>query len=379
MTRFVVVGNPENRRVTMWQDALARRGLPPARVVRWLDLARGEDALSRVPSEPALVRIDSFGEDFEVTRALLQRGYDDARAFGCWTLTPDDVRALRYDRGRILAPRQEHLGFLRVLGDLSRALVARPELVPLAAPASLARLFDKAACSRAFAEAGVPVPAALPGIDSPEALRRTMQDACIQRVFVKLGCGSSASCLALFEHAAEGREWLFTSMEIAGDALYNSLKPRRYRDRAAIDRLLSFLFREGSHVEEHVPKARIGSRWFDLRVLVVAGEPAFTVVRKSMHPITNLHLGGVRGTREELEAAVPADVRAAAYESCRVVARLHDGLHVGVDVMFTAAADGHRVLEANAFGDLLPNLQRDGLSVYEWEIVAALDFRRRAI
>ncbi|MEO6775629.1 MAG: hypothetical protein ABI467_21890 [Kofleriaceae bacterium] len=28
----------------------------------------------------------------------------------------------------------------------------------------------------------------------------------------------------------------------------------------------------------------------------------------------------------------------------------------------------HRVLEGNAFGDLLPNLERDGLDVYGWQI-----------
>jgi len=54
----------------------------------------------------------------------------------------------------------------------------------------------------------------------------------------------------------------------------------------------------------------------------------------------------------------------------------HECLHLGVDVMFTAPLRGarpeHVVLEANAFGDLLPNLMCDGLSVYEWEIRAAV-------
>jgi hypothetical protein len=36
--------------------------------------------------------------------------------------------------------------------------------------------------------------------------------------------------------------------------------------------------------------------------------------------------------------------------------------------MWRADRKSHVVLEANAFGDLLPNLERDGLSVYEWEI-----------
>jgi len=164
-------------------------------------------------------------------------------------------------------------------------------------------------------------------------------------------------------------------MEIDGERLYNSLRPRRYKDSKSIDRLLTFLLSEGSHIEEHIAKARIGSppRFFDTRMLTVApGKVAFTVVRTSPHPVTNLHLGGARGTLEELEEAIPADVLAAAHESCAKVFAAHDCLHIGIDVMFSAARDAHFILEANAFGDLLPNLERDGLSVFEWEIRAAL-------
>ncbi len=42
---------------------------------------------------------------------------------------------------------------------------------------------------------------------------------------------------------------------------------------------------------------------------------------------------------------------------------MHDCLHVGIDLMYDESFEGHRVLEANAFGDLLPNLKRDGLSM----------------
>jgi hypothetical protein len=75
---------------------------------------------------------------------------------------------------------------------------------------------------------------------------------------------------------------------------------------------------------------------------------------------------------DALIAAAPASVRDAAMESCRRVHAAHQCLHVGVDLMYEAGYTGHRVLEANAFGDLLPNLRRDGLSVYEWEIREAL-------
>lgn len=377
---FVILGNPENRRVGLFQDALARQGQPPAHVIRWIDLAREEGAAERLFAELAgeessIVRIDSFGEDFDVERELLVRGFEDARGLGAWAVTPEEVRALPYDRGRIFAPRQQHCGFLRVLGEVERALAKRPWLRVLSAPRSIERLFDKRACAVAFADAGVPIPRPLGGVSTADELRAHMAETGTSRVFVKLSCGSSASCLALYDwHPSRpGEAWLFTSMEVAGENLYNSLRPRRYRDLRTIDRLLAFLFREGSHVEAEVPKARIAGRFFDTRMLVVKGEVAFTVVRKSQHPVTNLHLGGTRGTLAELEATVPRDVLAAAHESCRKVFAAHECHHIGVDVMFTADLEGHRVLEANAFGDLLPNLERDGLDVYEWQIVKALE------
>jgi hypothetical protein len=375
---FVIIGNPENRRVSLFQDALVRQQQPRARVIPWRELAAGqgaaEAAIARLPNDPALVRIDSFGEDFDVERLLLARGFEDAEALGAWAVPPDEVRTLAYDRGRIFAPRQAHCGFLRVLAEVERALGARPWLHVLSAPRSIERLFDKRACAVTFAEAGVPIPEPLGPVNSAGELRARMTETGISRVFVKLSCGSSASCLALYDwEASRARDaWLFTSMEIDGANLYNSLRPRRYRDPAAIDRLLEFLFREGSHVEAHVPKARMGGKFFDTRMLAIAGEVAFTVVRKSQHPITNLHLGGTRGTLAELEALVPPAVLAGAHESCRKVLAAHDCLHVGVDVMFTADLTGHRVLEANAFGDLLPNLERDGLDVYEWQVRRAL-------
>ena len=139
-----------------------------------------------------------------------------------------------------------------------------------------------------------------------------------------------------------------------------------------VEAALAFLLREGSQVELALPKARLRGDYFDCRVLVVRGEPAFTVVRQSRHPITNLHLGGKRGDLSYFLSEVPPRELEAAMETCRQVARVHDCLHVGIDLMYDEFFEGHRVLEANAFGDLLPNLKRDGLSVYEWEIRAAL-------
>jgi hypothetical protein len=370
---FVVIGNPENRRVTLFQGALARQGLPAATVVPWRALAEDARALAALPSGPALVRIDAAGEDEAVERAFLARGYHDARAAGTATIAPAALAALAPARGRIICPRQAHLGFLRVLAEIAAVLETRPRWRVLNPPAEIATLFDKRETWRRYSALGIPVPPALapaPRCD-PGALREAMHARGWRSVYVKLSCGSSASCLAVYR-SGQGGEALMTTIEQARDGWFNSLRVRRVSAPERVAEILAFLLREGAQVELNLPKARLDNRFFDTRVLVIAGQPAFTVVRTSTHPITNLHLGGRRGSLDALLAAAPEAV-AAGMETCARVAAAHPGaLHVGVDLMYTPGFRSHAILEANAFGDLLPNLTRDGLDVYEWQIRAAL-------
>jgi hypothetical protein len=186
-------------------------------------------------------------------------------------------------------------------------------------------------------------------------------------VFVKVASLSSASCLAIFSHRPRG-EYALTTVEDTGSARYNTRRLQRLRDPAAIDRLLSFLLAEGAQIERAVGKARAEGGYFDLRVLVVDDEAAFTVVRVSPHPITNLHLGGRRGDLDGLRRRIPPGAWRAAIESARRVQRHSGAFHVGVDLLFEPDLTRHRVIEGNAFGDLLPNLERDGLDVYGWQI-----------
>lgn len=366
--RFIILGNPENRRVTLFQEALVSLGHRPAHVVSWLEFLRDPAALADVPIDEAVVRIESFGENFEVEKALLELGYPDAVSAGCTAIEPDRVRRLVHDTGLILAPRQHHLGFLVALRRLEKLFAERPAWRPMSAPASIAELFDKRLTSRRYEALGVPVPTRIEGVQDVDSLRRAMRHAGCRAAYVKLSCGSSASCLVLFELHGAGRESLFTSIELAKTGWYNNLRVRRIVEHARVNEVLDFLLREGSHIEHSVPKAKLDNAYFDCRILAIRGEPVFTVVRQNKHPITNLHLGGWRGELSALEAAAPREVIAAAHESCRAVAREHDCLHVGIDLMYEPGFTGHRVLEANAFGDLLPGLKRDGRSVYQWEL-----------
>ncbi len=367
---FLIIGNPENRRVGLFQAALHARGRPPATVVSHLDAIRGE-VLADLPEGPALVRLEATGEDPEVERALLGLGHGDAVRAGVGAIDPDALAALPPAPGRILCPRQHHFGFLRYLERLQQVFDRRPEWRILQPPSQVRQLFDKRFTSRRYAAAGIPVPESLDGVTTPDELRQAMRGRSWRSVFVKLACGSSASCLAVYRLTGGV---VMTTIRRTPDGWFNCLKVQRVGDRDGVGEILAFLLREGSQIERTVPKARLDGDLMDCRVLVIAGEPAFVVVRQSTHPITNLHLGGWRGSFEALRRAVPARSWAAAMDSCRRVAAQHRCFHLGVDLLFEPGFHRHRILEANAFGDLLPNLTRRGLDVYEWQIEEAARF-----
>jgi len=347
----------------MFQDALVAQGFAPARVVPWIELCE-PGAPARLMAGDPLIRIDSCGEDDDVERALLRRGEAAARAEGVPAIAPAELAEIPREVGRILYPRQQHLGFLAVLAEIEAATAGARVLPPAAA---IRELFDKFVASQKWRALGIPMPEALPRVTQPDQLRALMRECAWATVYVKLTSGSSASCLALFTHTAK-REEVITTVEDTGDARYNTRKLQRLTSRARIDRVLGFILGEGAHVERAVPKARLDGRYFDLRVLAIAGATPFVVMRTAPHPITNLHLGGLRGDVDALRARIAPAAWDAAMASCVAVQRATGAFHVGVDVMFETDRAHHRVLEGNAFGDLLPNLERDGLDVYGWQI-----------
>ena len=367
MIPHVLIGNPKNRRVLLFQEALARRRHPAPRVFSHAELIESPERLLELDDAPYLVRIDSTGEDAEVERALLRSGYEDALALGVSTVAERELDSLPLERGLVVAPTQRHLGMRRYLHALHAVFALRPQLYLLSPVEAIDELFDKRRASASYRHAGIPTPRPLLGVETVADLRDAMDEASMERVYVKHAAGSSASCLALFSRRA-GRELLMSTLRRRPDGYYNSLRVVRLDDREAIETTLGFLLREGAQIEESVPKARLGGAQMDCRVLLIAGEPSFLVVRQSHHPITNLHLGGHRGSHEELLRRVPPEVYERAMQSCRQVAAHHRCFQLGIDLLFTPRFRDHCIVEANAFGDLLPGLERDGLSVYEWQI-----------
>lgn len=368
MRPVVVVGIPGHRRVTMFQDALAKQGLAPARVISWLDLAEPgapERVLADVPDD-AIFRIDSMGEADDVERAMLRRGEATARTLGASIVTAAQLAKQPYRLGQINPPRQLHCGFLAVLDELEAAI--KPGWRVVQPPSAIRLLFDKRLTSRRWTERGIPTPDALWNVGTPDELRERMRAEGWPAVYVKMSSSSSASCLAVFTHGKTG-EHAITTVEDTGRVKFNTRKLQRLTTKPAIDKLLAFLLAEGSQIERAIPKATLDGRSFDLRVLTIDGVAAFVVVRTSPHEITNLHLGGQRGSVEELQAQMSDGAWDAAMASCIAVQQDSGAFHVGVDVMFEPGLTKHRVIEGNGFGDLLPNLERDGLDVYGWQIM----------
>ncbi|MGY9065812.1 STM4014 family protein [Streptomyces sp. CAS3] len=353
--RFAVVGNPENRRTTMFADAVRAAGHPAPRVLAWRDVLRGRYDFA--PGE--WVRIDSPGENAEVDRLL--RDVDEP--------TRVEGTALWYRR------------FTSAVRELTRA-AHRAGAVPSADPEEVAVMFDKRRCHARLAAAGVPVPPALSGpFDGWDGLRRQLKEARFSRAFVKAAHGSSASGVVALSVAGPGRVKATTSVERTEDGrLYNSLRVRDYTSEREVAALVDALVPDGIHVERWLPKAMRGGRAADLRVVVVAGRATHAVVRTSRHPMTNLHLGGARGDLDAVRAAIQAaggDFAEVLEVAERAAGCFPGTLCVGVDILPATGWRRFTVGEVNAFGDLLPRLTglpgsgAEHLDTYAAQVAAA--------
>lgn len=403
--QFVILGNPDNRRVTMFQEALARLGLARAREIAYVDLFTEAPgmidldaelrALTAASSAPVVLRIDSPGEDFAVTRALLMRGAR-ARADSDVRIPLAQAQALTYQRGRILAPAQQYAGYRYLLDEIADALDRNPRVTVMNAPGAVATLFDKAACRQHLQTPADPigVPADVrmaPGIGtiaSHDELRHAMATAGLTRAFVKLRHGSSASGVVAYRAPTNAPddgdgECAVTSTAMSRSSghleLFNSLKLREYRRPRDIRALIDALAAHQVVAESWIDKLRLDGARCDVRIVVIAGRARHAVVRCSDSPLTNLHLGNRRAPVAALvERIGETRWRAGRRMAEAAVARVPGLLYAGVDLMFEADTHAPYIVEVNAFGDLLPGIEDAGDDTYTAEIRAQLDLLRHS-
>lgn len=370
---WLLTTNPENRRAALFQAALAREGELPAQILSYEDLLQEGVKPDVIPALPLVWKLDSPGENFAVEKGLLVRGLAQAETEGSPFLGETEIDKLSLDPGRILYPRQWYLGFVALLADLATAR-ARPDVVCTWNASEISVMFDKARCHARCLAGGVPVPESPGEVRGFDELIARMEAAGWSRAFVKLAHGSSASGVVAFRFASRGQRLeAITSAEMVATEgevkLYNSLRIRRYTTLSEVRTLIDTLARQKVHVERWLPKARLSDREMDVRVVVIGGHPRHLVVREGRCPMTNLHLGNRRGDAELLRTRLGEEGQASLAALAARAGRLFPrSLSVGVDIAIAPNFREFRVLEVNAFGDLLPGVMHEGRDTYAAQV-----------
>jgi glutathione synthase/RimK-type ligase-like ATP-grasp enzyme len=361
--QFWILGNPENRRVTFFTDAVRKAGLAEPLIIPYTSFISNPVFPSHSGSQSVCFRIESPGENADVREALIYRGMDIPGPV-------HEIHELVNDTGRIGFAKAWYAGFVKTLND-TKTLLAHPGVGCMNHPDDIAVLFDKVKCHERMRMHNVPVPASLPVVHTYEELRAAMRAAGISRVFVKPVHGSSASGVVALRVQGEKVAAISSAEFVRPGCVYNRLRMQVYRDEKTVAALLDTILGGYAVAEQWIPKASINGRSFDFRVLVIGGKATHLVVRTSKSVITNLHLGNRRGDSDEIEAyigkAIFEKIKTTAEQAA---AAFPQSLYIAADVLLANDKKTVSVIETNAFGDLLPGIEYNGQSTYETEIEA---------
>ena len=110
-------------------------------------------------------------------------------------------------------------------------------------------------------------------------------------------------------------------MKLRGE-FYSSRQLARHTG-AGLEAVLEFLLGEGVCVQQGIRMAQLDGCNFDVRVVLIHGQVAFTIFRLSPNPMTNLHLGGQRGDTMRCRSAIPKRVWLDAMDHCLETAALY--------------------------------------------------------
>jgi glutathione synthase/RimK-type ligase-like ATP-grasp enzyme len=369
--QFLAIGNPESRRGQLFQESVAGYGLPPVNLIAYTDLLAQQVDLVRFDSEDTIFRFDAPERSFAVDRQFIAAGAELEPTGQHQRISDSEALQLPIELGRIWYQRQWYLGWRDRLQAWTNNLQGRI----LNHPEDIAIMFDKVQCQQILAAAGIPVPPRLlPGqsVENYDHLVALMDGQNIQRVFVKLAHGSSASGVVAYERR-EGTERAITTVERVVEhgelKFYNSRRIRQYRKSTEIADMINFLAAESVQVETWLPKARIEGREFDIRVVVIGGKACHSVIRLGNSPLTNLHLGNDRREITDLPPGLTAANWQKMLATCeRAAACFPRSFYCGVDLLIAPNLQDHYILEMNAFGDLLQGITYEGLDTYATEV-----------
>jgi glutathione synthase/RimK-type ligase-like ATP-grasp enzyme len=358
---MILIGQADHRRTRYLLAAAESRrpGLAAAvDVIDWSELLRDPNAVVarlRAHAQEG-AKIDSPGDSTPLRDALIRHGW---RCEG--------------ERGAPPAPlahgefAHQSLWFSGFADLLRRLEAASPDILWFNAPHEILAMCDKLACQRRLDAIGAPTPALFGPVEGYAELRERMDAAGADRAFLKARYGSSAAGVVAYRRNRDGRECAYTSAELVREngkvRLFNTLRPKRYDDARDIAALIDAIAMQGAYAEAWVSKPRtVGGAHFDLRVVSVGGEPRQWVARVAAHPMTNLHLGNRRVAIDEVLDHETKRRVVRAVRNAAVAFRCAGS--IGFDLIPTR--EHVVVIEANAFGDLLPGATAwDGAGTYD--------------
>ncbi|UQV44145.1 STM4014 family protein [Janthinobacterium lividum] len=343
-----------SKRVRLMQVARAQLRLPPAQVLEWRDWLAQPALLEEALRQPCLFKIEPPGDDPAAHFLLLQAG--------CRLQDRPPVAAPAH--GELLAMDTWFAGFTAAMASLTTQLAELPQARVFNAPGEISLMTDKLACQRHLAAHGVPIPDLLGPVESYGHLQSLLHQHDLDRVYLKPRYGSSASGVVAYRRNRAGRQQATTSANLSRvdgqTRLFNVKHMTRYETQHDIAALVDALAAQELYAEAWLNKPRCGDSHYDLRVVTLAGQPAHRVARIGQHMMTNLHLDNRRGDAAGLLSE--ADLAALEATSAQA-ARAFPFSHVTGYDLVVRQGQAH-VLEANAFGDLLPGLLWQGADTY---------------
>jgi glutathione synthase/RimK-type ligase-like ATP-grasp enzyme len=356
MDRWLLIGPRGSRRIAALQLALRERGGVPARQLDYEALLADPALLSEATAQTpgAIIKLESPGEAPELHETLVQRGWQAMGAAG--------DAPLPATHGELANQHFWYAGF----GHLLRTLP--DDLRYFNQPADLACMSDKLACQQRMLDSGVAVPPLFGAISGYEDMRERLRSEGCQRAFVKACFGSSGAGVLAYACNSAGREFAYGSAELVVHEgrlrVFNSLRQRRYDRHAEIACLVDLIAAQGAYLERWIPKPAVPGRErhrYDVRVVVMDGQPRQRIARVSTGVLTNLHLGN---ERMKLESLLDADAITRLESATTTAAAVFPRSRmIGLDLIVRGPRSW--VLEANGFGDLLPGLRYQDRTTYE--------------
>ena len=358
LRRIVILGPRTGRRADALVAAAARRNVPVTAI--GYDAFAGDPVcLAEQLKHGTVLRFESPDENPAAFRALYLAGAGRAEREGCPVLSEAELAAACGGDG-IGSPTQLAYGIEAL--TTRAAGIARDQGATLSSdPHSIALSYDKTACNRHLAAAGIPVPPPLPATEDFDAFMDQLASVPGRRAFVKLRHGAGAAGTLAIARGPGGQLAAYTALRLDGDRVRAGASVERLTDHRQIARIAAALWPLGIHAEQWIAKAGVDGRTADLRMVCTRSGAPFGVLRLSRSPITNLHLQADRAPAERLfDLMAPEAVEAVQHTCARVMHQIPGAGMLGIDVAVHADLARHSVLEVNAFGDHIRSVRIDG-------------------